>query len=132
MSGNGMSFQRDARAVVVEGDVHAQQATHELSAQKMVLELDAAFQARRFVASGQPQMHDLSTHGPLVLSADEIVSVMRPDGSIENIVATGNVHGTQSSPVSGETIDAGRVQVDLATSENLPRLLTASNGVTTR
>jgi LPS export ABC transporter protein LptC len=130
VSGNGMSFQRDARAVVVEGDVHAQQGTHELSAQKMVLELDAAFQARRFVASGQPQMHDLSAHGPLVLSADEIVSVMRPDGSIENIVATGNVHGTQSSPVRGETIDAGRVQVDLATSENLPRLLTASSGVT--
>jgi lipopolysaccharide export system protein LptA len=125
-----MSFQRDAREVVVDGDVHAQQTTHELTAQKMSLELDAAFQARRFVASGHPQMHDLSPQGPLVLSAEEIVSSMRPDGSIENIVAMGNVHGTRDTPVSGEAIEAGRIQVDLATSDNMPRLLTASNGVT--
>jgi LPS export ABC transporter protein LptC len=130
VSGDSMSFQRDAREVVVDGDVHAQQTTHELTAQKMSLELDAAFQARRFVASGHPQMHDLSPQGPLILSADEIVSSMRPDGSIENIVAMGNVHGTRDTPVSGEAIEAGRIQLDLATSDNMPRLLTASNGVT--
>src|ERR1700688_120497 len=130
VSGNSMSFQRDAREVLVDGDVHAQQATHELTAQKMLLELDATFQARRFVSSGDPQLHDLSPQGPIALRADEIVSGLRPDGSIESIVATGNVHGTRNTPVSGEGIDAGRVQVDLATSENMPRLLTASNGVT--
>ena len=130
VSGNSMSFQRDAREVLVDGDVHAQQTTHELTAQKMLLELDAAFQARRFVASGHPQLHDLSPQGPLVLSADEIVSGMRPDGSIESIVATGNVHGTRNTPVGGDGIDAGRVQVDLVSSDNMPRLLTASNGVT--
>jgi LPS export ABC transporter protein LptC len=129
VSGNSMSFQRDAREVVVDGDVHAQQTTHELSAQKMLLELDAAFQARRFVASGQPQLHDSSPEGQLVLSADEISSGMRPDGSIGSIVATGNVHGTRNTPVSGDGIDAGRIQVNLATRDNLPRLLTASNGV---
>jgi LPS export ABC transporter protein LptC len=130
VSGNSMSFQRDAREVLVDGDVHAQQATHELTAQKMLLELDATFQARRFVSSGDPQLHDLSPQGPIALRADEIVSGLRPDGSIESIVATGNVHGTRNTPVSGEGIDAGRVQVDLATSDNMPRLLTASNGVT--
>jgi len=130
VSGNSMSFQREARVVLVDGDVHAQQLTHELTAQKMSLELDAAFQARRIAASGQPQLHDLSPQGPLLLSADEIVSVLRPDGSIESISATGNVHGTRNTPVGGEGIDAGRVQVDLATSDNVPRLLTASNGVT--
>ena len=125
-----MSFQRVERIVRVDGDVHAQQVTHELTAQEMVLELDAAFQARRFVASGQPQLHDLSPQGPVALSADEIVSQLRPDGSIESIVATGNVHGTRNTPVGGDGIDAGRVQVDLATRDNVPRLLTASNGVT--
>ena len=130
VSGNTMSFQRDARTVVVEGDVHAQHVTHELSAQKMVLQLDRNFQAKRFIASGQPQMHDLSPQGPLILSADEIDSTLRPDGSVENIVALGNVHGTRNTPVGGEAVDAGRMQVDLATSDNLPRLLTASSGVT--
>ena len=130
VSGDSMSFQREARVVLVDGNVHAQQMTHELIAQKMSLELDAAFQARRLVASGHPQLRDLSPQGPLGLSADEIVSVLRPDGSVESIEATGNVHGTRNTPVGGEGIDAGRVQVDLATHENLPRLLTASNGVT--
>src|ERR1700722_19365290 len=130
VSGNTMTFQREARVVLVDGDVHAQQSTHELTAQKMSLELDAAFQARRFVASGQPQLHDLSPQGPLALSADEIVSVLRQDGSLESIVATGNVHGSWNTPVGGQGIDAGRVRVDLASSDNVPRLLTASNGVT--
>ena len=88
------------------------------------------FKRRRFVASGHPQLHDLSPQGPLALSADEIDSGLRPDGSVETIVATGNVHGTRNTPVGGDGIDAGRVQVDLATRDNMPRLLTASNGVT--
>ncbi len=128
--GTSMSFQRESRLVIMDGDVHAQQMTHELTAQKMSLELDTAFQARRLVASGQPQLHELSPQGPLALSADEIVSLLRPDGSVESIAAAGNVHGTRNTPVGGEGIDAGRVQLDLATHENLPRLLTASNGVT--
>jgi LPS export ABC transporter protein LptC len=130
VAGNSMSFQRETRLVVVEGDVHAQQMTHELIAQKMSLELDAAFQARRFVASGHPQLRDLSPQGPLALSADEIGSDLRPDGSVETIVAAGNVHGSRNTPVGGVGIDAGRVQMDLATRENVPRLLTASDGVT--
>ncbi len=130
VAGNSMSFQRDAREVLVDGDVHAQQTTHELTARKMLLELDATFQARRFVASGDPQLHDLSPQGPIALSAEEIVSVLRPDGSIESIVATGNVHGTRNTPVGGEGIEAGRVEMDLATPDNMPRVLMASNGVT--
>ena len=116
VAGDSMSFQREKReSCVVDGDVHAQQTTLELTADKLLLELDAAFQARRFVASGHPQLHDLSPQGPLALSADEIVSGLRADGSIESIVATGNVHGTRNTPVGEDGIDAGRIQVDLAT-----------------
>ncbi len=129
VSGNSLDFQRDAREVLVYGDVHAQQATIELTADKLLMVLDSEFQARRFVASGQPQVHDLSPQGPLALSATEIVSSMRADGSVESIVATGNVHGTRTTPVGGDGIDAGRIQVDLVTQDNVPRLLTASKGV---
>src|ERR1700691_1517240 len=130
VSGNSMSFQREARVVLIDGSVHAQQSTYELYADKLLMELDTAFQAKRFVGSGRPQLHDLDPQGPLTLSADEIVSGLRPDGSIESFVATGNVHGTRNTSVGGDGIDAGRLQVDLVTEDNLPRLLTASNGVT--
>ena len=130
VAGNTMTFQRGKRTVQVGGDVHAQQATLELTADDLLLELDAQFQARRFVASGHPQLHDVSPQGPIALSADEINSAIRADGSLANIVAAGNVHGTRNTPVGGDGIDAGRIQVDLATTDNVPRLLTASSGVT--
>ncbi len=129
VSGDRMSFQRDARIVEVDGNVHTQQGADELHAEKLLLELDAEFQARRFVASGQPQLRDQNPQGPIALSADEIVSRLRPDGSIESIVGTGNVHGTRNTPVGGDGIEAGRLELDLATADNLPQLLTAGNGV---
>jgi LPS export ABC transporter protein LptC len=130
VAGNTMAFQREKRLVQVDGDVHAQQATLELTADELLLNLDAQFQAQHFTATGHPQLHDVSAQGPLALNADEINSAIRPDGSIQNIVAAGNAHGTRTTPVGGDAIDAGRLQVDLATSDNVPRLLTASNGVT--
>lgn len=130
VAGDSMFFQREKREVTVEGEVHAQQGTLELTGDELLLDLDAEFQARRFVAGGQPRLQDLSLQGPLALSADQIVSAIRPDGSIQSIVATGNVHGTRNTPVGGEGIDAGRVQVELETADNVPRLLTASNDVT--
>jgi len=130
VAGDSMTFHRDARQVLVDGNVHAQQVTHELFSEKLLLELDPAFHAQRMVASGHPQLHDLSQQGPIVLSADEMVSGIRPDGSVESVVATGSVHGTRSTPVGEDGIDAGRLQMDLATTDNIPRLMTASQGVT--
>ncbi|HLJ23933.1 MAG TPA: LPS export ABC transporter periplasmic protein LptC [Candidatus Acidoferrales bacterium] len=129
VAGDSMSFQRDARVVTVNGNVHAQQGSNELHAGKLLLELDAQFQARRFVASGQPQLRELNPEGPIELSADEIVSRLRPDGSVESVVGTGNVHGTRNTQVGGDGIDAGRLELTLASAENLPQLLTGSNGV---
>jgi lipopolysaccharide export system protein LptA len=130
VSGDSMTFQRDARVVQMVGSVHAQQAATELTAEKLQLDLDAGLQAKRFIASGHPQMHDVTPDGPIALSADEINSSMRPDGSIQSIVATGNVHATRETPVGANEIDSGRIQMDLVTQDNVPRLLTASNGVT--
>jgi lipopolysaccharide export system protein LptA len=130
MAGDSMTFQRDARVVQMLGSVHAQQDTIELTAEKLQLELDSELQPKRFLASGHPQVHDLSPDGPIALSADEIASNMRTDGSVQFLVATGNVHGTRDTPSGGETIEAGRIQVNLATQENVPRLVEASNGVT--
>jgi len=112
------------------GSVHAQQASIELVAEKLQLDLDSELQAKRFVASGHPQMHEVTSDGPIALNADEIASDMRADGSVKLIVATGNVHATRDTPVGGDGVDAGRIQLDLATQDNVPHLITASNGVT--
>jgi len=130
LAGDSLLFRREMRMAKVDGSVRAWQATHELSAEELVLELDPAFRAQRILASGHPQLHDRSPGGPLALSADEMASDIRRDGSVECVVATGNVRGTRKTPDGEDGIDAGRLQMDLATRQNAPRLLTASNGVT--
>jgi lipopolysaccharide export system protein LptA len=129
LTGNAMRFQRDTRRVQMNGDVHAQQSTRDLSAGELVLELDGEFHAHRVVASDGPQLRDSGTVGALGLSATEIASSLRPDGSVDSIVATGSVHATRTTPAGDDAIDAGRVEIDLATRQNVPRLLTASSGV---
>lgn len=122
LTGDSLTFQREARTVQVEGNVHAQQTRNELSAETLLLELDAAFHARRLVASGHPQLRDSDVHGPIALNADEISSSLRPDGSVEAIIATGKVHGTRDTAAGQDAIEAGRVQMALSTRQNEPRL----------
>jgi LPS export ABC transporter protein LptC len=129
LTGNAMRFQRDTRRVQMNGDVHAQQSTRDLSAGELVLELDGEFHAHRIVASDNPQLRDSGAVGALGLSATEIASNLRPDGSVDSIVATGSVHATRTTPAGDDAIDAGRVEIDLATRQNVPQLLTASSGV---
>ena len=130
LTGDSMLFRRDARTVQILGTVHAQQTSHELTAESLLLELDEAFHARRFVASGHPHLGDSGVQGPMALDADEISAALTPDGSVQSIVGTGNVHGSRNTSAVEDGIAAGRVQVDLATRQNVPRLLTAAGGVT--
>ena len=130
LTGDALRFQRDTRRVQMNGDVHTQQSTRELSAGELLLELDGQFHAQRMVASDNPQLRDSGAVGPLSLSAVEIASNMRQDGSVDSIVATGNVRGKWTTPAGDEAIDAGRIEIALATRQNVPRLLTANNGVT--
>src|SRR5256885_2621349 len=87
--------------------------------------LDESFHARRLVASGHPQMRDSGVQGPMALDADEISAALTPEGLVESVVANGNVHGSRNSSAGEDVMGAGRVQVKLATRQNLPRLLTA-------
>ena len=130
LTGNSMAFRREARVAQLKGDVHARQTTHEFAAENLLLALDAEFHAQSLVASGHPQLRETDPRGPISLSADEIKSAMRPDGSVESIDAAGSVQAARSTPTGDDAIQAGRLHMDLAMPQNLPRLLTASGGVT--
>ena len=129
LTGSSLAFRRESRTVQVQGNVHAQQTTHELSADSVLVELDTSFHARHLVASGHPKLRDSDVQGPISLDADEISAGLRPDGSVDSIVAAGSVHGSHNTPAGEDGIEAGRVQMDLATRQNVPRLLTAGGGV---
>jgi LPS export ABC transporter protein LptC len=130
LTGSSLTFRRESRTVLLQGDVRAQQTTHELSADSLLLELDSSLQARHLVASGRPRFQDSDVQGPIVLDADEISAELRPDRSVDFVVATGKVHGMRTTPAGEDRIDAGRLQMDLGTRRNVPRLLTAGGSVT--
>ncbi len=130
LTGNSMVFHRESRTVQVQGDVHAQQLTHEFTADNLLLNLDEAYHAQRLTAGGHPQLRESDPQGPITLTADEIASVWRPDGSIASVDASGNVQGARNTPAGNDQLQAGHVRMDLATPQNALRLLTASNGVT--
>ena len=71
----------------------------------------------------------LSVHGSGALDANEISAVIEPDGSVDSMVAAGKVHASRSTPVGEDEVAAARVQMTLATRQNVPRLLTADGGV---
>jgi lipopolysaccharide export system protein LptA len=130
LTGDSMLFRREARTVQMLGAVRAQQTTRELTAESLFLALDETFHARRLVATGNPRMRDSDVQGPISLDADEISAALTPEGSVESILANGNVHGSRNTSAGEDGIVAGRVQVDLVTRQNVPHLLTARNGVT--
>jgi LPS export ABC transporter protein LptC len=130
LTGDSMVFHRESRTAQVLGNVHALQLTHDFSADNLLLTLDESFHAQRLTASGHPQLHESDPQGPITLTADEIASVWRPDGSIETVDATGNVQAARDTPSGNDQLQAGHLRMDLATSQNILRLLTASNGVT--
>jgi lipopolysaccharide export system protein LptA len=129
LTSDTMTLRREAPAVEMSGQVRARQAARELSADHLVLELDNSLHPRRVVASGHPQLRDAGLSGSLTLGADEIYTALAPEGWAESVTANGNVLGTRTSPAGEDKIEAGRVQVDLAPRQNVPRVLTARDGV---
>jgi lipopolysaccharide export system protein LptA len=129
VTGDSMQFQREAHTVQLLGSVRALQTTHELTGDSLLLDLDTAFHVKHLTASGHPRMIDTDAQSPMTLDADEISAALTPDGAVESILATGNVHGNRKAPAGEDGIEAGRVQVNLATRQNVPRLLTASGKV---
>jgi len=130
LSGDSMSFRRETRTVQILGSVHGQQGTREITAQSLLLDLDEAFHARHLVASGHPRMRDSDPQIPMSLDADEISAAMTPEGSVESILASGNVHGSRHTSAGEDEISAGHIQLGLVTAANVPHLLMARDGVT--
>jgi lipopolysaccharide export system protein LptA len=129
LEGSAMVFDRNRHSVNISGMVHANQESHEISAENILLELDDALHARHLLATGRPQIRDSEPSGMMTLDADRISANLNPEGRVESVLADGMAHGNRKTPGVTDQIDAGRIQVDLLPTRSAPRLLTASGGV---
>ena len=126
LTGNSMDFHRESRTVQVHGDVHAQQLTHDFSADNLLLTLDDCISTRSaWWPAATRNCAKPIRRGRSLLTADEIASVWRPDGSINSVDATGSVQGARNTAAGKDQFMPGEMRMDLATSQNVLRLLTA-------
>ncbi len=129
VEGSSMVFNRNEHSLNVSGMVHANQESHEITAENILLELDAALHARHLVATGRPQLRDSEVSGLMTLDANQISANLTSEGRVQAILADGKVHANRNTSAGVDQIDAGRVQVDLLALRSAPQLLTASDGV---
>jgi lipopolysaccharide export system protein LptA len=130
LQGDSMTFSRNEHFVRVSGMVRAQQESHEISADEMLLDLDLNLHARRLIASGHPQVRDSDSSASLLLDAEEISAELSAGGHVQSVQASGLVHGSRQAAAGMDEIDARHIKVDLLPTRSAPQLLTASGGVT--
>jgi lipopolysaccharide export system protein LptA len=129
LSGGSMEYRREDHVLRLSGPVHARQGRRELTAGELALELDADLNAKRLVASRQPEFRSSEPHLEAVLSADEFVAFFRPQGWTERILARGSVRGSRKGPWGEDRLEAQQLDVEMVPKQNEPREITASGNV---
>jgi len=130
LTGAGLEYQRDSRVMRLLPPVHVKQGSRELSAGALALEFDAALRARRLVANGRTQFQSPEPRGQILLTADEIITLFHPDGSMERISASGNVASRLKHASGEDRLAAARVEIALEPGRNLAKSLAADGSVT--
>ncbi len=121
ITGSRLIYDRDTHTARLEGPAHAHQGTRELSAQEMNLELDKDLHTRRAWARGKPELRSTDPAGSAVVSADQFDARLNPAGWIEGVTASGNVHGTKTSPTTADEFSAQQAQVAMEPKNNQPK-----------
>ena len=129
-SGSSLEIRRNDRTVVLEGPAILKSGVRELSADKIMVELDTELHARRVVAEGHPQIHAEQGHGKVAITADHFEALLTAAGWMDRVIADGNIAGTQQTPAGTNHFSAGRLEFAMIPARSLINEMTASGGVT--
>lgn len=137
LTGSSLELRRGARTARLTSPVHARQGPRELLAGELVLELDADLRAHRLVARAEsaraerrPELRSTGPRGQAVLTADEFVAFLHPEGWMERFLATGHVRGNMSRASEEDRFEAERVEMEMSPRLNQPHVVNAGGGVT--
>ena len=130
VTGSSLEVRRENRTVTLAGPAIVRQGDRELSAEKIILELDEDFHARHAVAEGHPAVRGSRDNGTFSVAADKFEGYLGPQGWIERVVANGGVTGTRKSPAGTDNFSGGHVEFAFEPQHNILREMTATGGVT--
>ena len=129
LTGSSLEVRRDNRVVTLSGPATVLQGDRELSADKMVVELDENFHARHAIAQGHPAIHGSQVSGSFEVSAGMFEGFLSPEGWVERIVANGNVTGGRTGPAGTDHFACAAAEFALEPQHNILREMTATGGV---
>jgi lipopolysaccharide export system protein LptA len=129
VTGSSLEVRRDNRTVTLTGPAIVRQGDRELSADKIIIELDEEFHARHAIAEGHPAIRGSRDNGSFTVAADRFEGYLGPEGWVERVVADGKVIGTRKSPAGTDTFASGHVEFALEPQHDILREMTATGGV---
>lgn len=140
LSGGSLEYRREAHVLRLRGPVRVHEGGRELTAGLITLELSPSLRVRRLTAAEKPQVNSRESQGQLTMLADNITSNFAADGSIEHMIAEGNVHGTRrplgraagasaGAPAGEDRFAADRLEMEFTPGNNQPKQLSASGNV---
>ena len=129
ITGSSLEIRRNDRALTLTGPAIVKAGARQMSADKILIDLDESYRARRMLAEGHPQIHSDETHGKVAITADHFEVLLNPAGWIERVIADGNIAGTQQTPAGTNHFSAGHVELAMVPARNLISDMTATGKV---
>jgi lipopolysaccharide export system protein LptA len=128
--GASLEISRNNRLVVLPGAATVRQGSRELAAEKISIDLDEDFRARRAVAEGHPEIRSAAeSGGRLDITAAQFEAELNPTGWVQRIVADGGVSGSRESAAGTDHFSAARVELAMLPEHNLINEMTAAGSV---
>jgi lipopolysaccharide export system protein LptA len=128
-SGSSLEIRRNDRTAVLAGPAIVKEGDRELSADRILVELDADYRARHVVADGHPEVHAAEGRGKIDVSADRFEAFLSGEGWIDRVLADGPVVATRQAKTGTDHFSAGRVEFAMLPARNLVNEMTATQGV---
>lgn len=111
VTSSALEFNRSKSLLRFSGPVHVQQEMQSLTAGTLDLQLNAAMQPVRAVATGNPEVAANGARGKALLAADQMTADLLPGGAIQKISADENVRGESSGRDGENRLSAQHAQV---------------------
>ncbi len=129
LGGTSLEIRRNDRSAILNGPAVVKAGARQLAADRILIDLDDNYRARRLRAEGHPQIHSDEKHGKVAITADHFEARLSPTGWIERVIADGNIAGTQQTPAGTNHFSAGHVEFSMIPARNLISDMTATGGV---
>jgi len=125
-----MEIRRNERIVELDSPAVVREGTRELTAGKISIALDANFRAQHVTAADHPAVHAKDPNGGEFTASGQLFEgFLDPSGSIDRIVADGNVTGANHTKTGTDTFSMSRVEFAMQGKQNLLKTMAATGDV---